>query len=128
MIVVRLLSVHSKVNRVVGKAVTKKYTGLIAILVESALPFTLLGVCYLALYIKDLPESLAFADIWGCFVSLSPQAIILRVAMGGAWTKETFNRLESGMEMSVIGNNNVDENTDNELDRDIKSHSSSSHV
>lgn len=65
MIAVRLLSMHSRVNRVVGEAMTKKYTGLLAILVESALPFTLLGVCYLATYIREIPESLAFADIWG---------------------------------------------------------------
>ncbi|KAJ7039532.1 hypothetical protein C8F04DRAFT_1254813 [Mycena alexandri] len=108
MIAVRLFSVHSKVNRVVGKAVRKRYTGLLAILVESAAPFTILGVVYLALYIKELPESLAFADIWGCFVSLSPQAIILRVAMGGAWTKDTFNQLESGMELGPVGNPNND--------------------
>ncbi|KAJ6577325.1 hypothetical protein B0H19DRAFT_553347 [Mycena capillaripes] len=125
MIAVRLLSVHSRVNKIVGKEMTKRYTGLLAVLVESALPFTLLGIVYLATYIKEIPESLWFADVWGCFVVLSPQAIILRVAMGGAWTKETFNRLESGMEMSVIGNN---ENSNNELERDIKSQSSTSHV
>jgi hypothetical protein len=60
--------------------------------------------------------------------SLSPQAIILRVAMGGAWTKETFNRLESGMELSVIDNNNTSNNNVNDSERDIKSHSSSSHA
>jgi len=127
MISVRLLGMHRKVNRIVGKEVTRRYTGLLAILVESALPFTLLGIGYLATYIREVPESLAFADIWGCFVALSPQAIILRVAMGGAWTKETFNRLESGMEMSVIDNNL---NNNGESERDTKSavHSSSSHV
>jgi hypothetical protein len=129
MIAFRLLSVHSKVNRVIGKEVRKRYTGLLAILVESALPFTLLGVCYLGTYIKDIPESLAFADIWGAFVALSPQAIILRVAMGGAWTKETFNRLESGMEMSVMDhNNNTNNGLEPELEPDTKSRGSSSHV
>ncbi|KAJ7352496.1 hypothetical protein DFH08DRAFT_88900 [Mycena albidolilacea] len=126
MIAVRLLSMHSKVNRVVGEAMRKKYTGLLAILVESALPFTLLGVCYLATYIREIPESLAFADIWGAFVTISPQAIILRVAMGGAWTRETFNRLESGMEMSVMEGGGRDAH--NEVEPDIKSHSSGSHV
>ncbi|KAK7032903.1 hypothetical protein R3P38DRAFT_2919620 [Favolaschia claudopus] len=124
MIVTRLLSVHYRVNKVVGREATKRYTGLLAILVESALPFTVLGVCYLALYVKEIPESLAFADIWGAFVALSPQAIVLRIAMGGAWTKETFNRLESGMELSVIDN----ATNDLEGDRDAKSRSSSSHV
>lgn len=68
MIAVRLLSVHKKMSTVLGTEMTKRYTGLLAILVESALPFTVLGICYLAVYIKDLPEALAFADIWGCFV------------------------------------------------------------
>ncbi|KAJ6448890.1 hypothetical protein C8R45DRAFT_1045530 [Mycena sanguinolenta] len=126
MITIRLFSVSSKVNRVVGKETRKKYTGFVAILVESALPFTLLGVCYLATYIREISESLAFADIWGAFVALSPQAIILRVAMGGAWNHETFNRLESGMEMSVMDHNN--DNNNNELEPDTKSRASSSHA
>ncbi|KAJ6460368.1 hypothetical protein C8R47DRAFT_1161039 [Mycena vitilis] len=119
MIAVRLLLVHSKVGRIVGKKMTRRYTRLLAILVESALPFTLLGIGYLATYIRGVPESLAFADIWGCLISLSPQAIILRVAMGGAWTKDTFNRLDSGMELSVM-----DDKSNVRLERDTQSHSS----
>ncbi|KAJ7482630.1 hypothetical protein FB451DRAFT_1029873 [Mycena latifolia] len=107
MIAGRLLSVQATVNKAVGWPMTKKYTGRLAILVESAMPFTLLGIGYLVTYIRGAPESLSFADIWGCFVSLSPQAIILRVAMGGAWTKETLHSLESAMELSV---GNVDDN------------------
>lgn len=68
MIAGRLLSMHAKGKRVLGTVAAKRYTGLLAILVESALPFTVLGIAYLATYIKDLPEALAFADIWGCFV------------------------------------------------------------
>lgn len=109
MIVVRLFSMHKKMESILGAEVSKRYTGLLAILVESALPFTVLGICYLATYIKNLPEALAFADIWGCFVSLSPQAIILRVAMGGGWTKDAFNRLSTGVELSVIDHNAGDD-------------------
>ncbi|KAJ6617494.1 hypothetical protein B0H10DRAFT_1797283 [Mycena sp. CBHHK59/15] len=104
MIAVRLLSMHAKADKVLGTETTKKYTGLLAILVESALPFTLLGIGYLVTYTKEVPESLAFADIWGCFVSLSPQAIILRVAMGAAWTKETVTRVSSGVEYPDLEN------------------------
>jgi len=124
MIAGRLLSMHEKGKRVLGVEATKRYTGLLAILVESALPFTVLGVVYLALYIKSIPESLAFADIWGCFVAMSPQAIILRVAMGTAWTPETFTRVHSGIELAPVENIN---NNDPERDRDDK-YSSSSHV
>ncbi|KAJ7454835.1 hypothetical protein FB451DRAFT_1279543 [Mycena latifolia] len=117
MIAVRLLSMHSQANKVLGTEVTKRYTGLLAILVESALPFTLLGIGYLATYIKQVPESLAFAGVWGAFVSLSPQAIIMRAAMGAAWTRETVSRVSSGIEQQSVHN---------ESERDEK-YSSSSH-
>ncbi|KAJ7510315.1 hypothetical protein B0H11DRAFT_1183637 [Mycena galericulata] len=107
MICGRLLSMHAKGKRVLGAETSKKYTGLLAILVESALPFTVLGIVYLATYIRDVPESLALADIWGCVVALSPQAIILRVAMGAAWTPETFDRIASGIELAPVEINNT---------------------
>ncbi|KAJ7178756.1 hypothetical protein C8R43DRAFT_974361 [Mycena crocata] len=118
MIAVRLIAMHGKANRVLGSEATKKYTGLVAILVESALPFTLLGIGYLVTYTKQVPESLAWAGVWGCFVTLSPQAIILRVAMGAAWTQETVSRVASGVERSVV---------DHDSERDEK-YSSSSRV
>ncbi|KAJ6570242.1 hypothetical protein DFH09DRAFT_917271 [Mycena vulgaris] len=89
MITIRLISVSRSMRNFLAKERAEVYTGVIAILVESALPFTLLGIGYLVTYVRTDPESLAFADVWGCFVSLSPQAIILRVAMGSAWTKQT---------------------------------------
>ncbi|KAJ7116331.1 hypothetical protein C8R44DRAFT_792202 [Mycena epipterygia] len=119
MIVGRLTWMHSRARKVLGTDLTQRYTGLVAILVESALPFTILGICYLALYVRNDIEDLAFAGIWGCFVSLSPQAIILRVAMGGAWTQETVNRVASEIEMPVI------RNSDPEPDQ---KYSTSSHV
>ncbi|KAJ7678483.1 hypothetical protein B0H17DRAFT_1235718 [Mycena rosella] len=103
MIAIRLLSMHSRANLVLGIDPTKRYTGLLAILVESALPFTLLGIVYLATYAKQIPESLALAGIWGAFVSLSPQAIILRVAMGAAFTREMVVRVSSGGGQSISG-------------------------
>ncbi|KAJ7284607.1 hypothetical protein C8J57DRAFT_696535 [Mycena rebaudengoi] len=121
MIVFRLLSMHSKANKVLGTEETKRYTGLLAILVESALPFTFLGIGYLITYVRGEPTALAFADVWGCFVSLSPQAIILRVSMGSAWTKKTVTRVASGVEQhSVHGSTETDV-------RDEK-YSSSSHA
>jgi len=121
MIAGRLLSMHEKGKRVLGRETTKRYTGLVAILVESALPFTLLGIVYLATYIKDVPESLALADIWGAVVALAPQAIILRVAMGVAWTPETFTRIASGIELAPVDNTPVGP----EQEQDVKSRSSS---
>ncbi|KAJ7039535.1 hypothetical protein C8F04DRAFT_293748 [Mycena alexandri] len=92
MITFRLLTVSRSMRQVLAKERSEVYTGVIAILIESALPFTLLGIGYLITYIRGDPEALAFADIWGCFVSLSPQMIILRVAMGSAWSKKTVTQ------------------------------------
>ncbi|KAJ7039589.1 hypothetical protein C8F04DRAFT_996625 [Mycena alexandri] len=95
MITYRLLVISRSMRNVLAKERADVYIGVIAILIESALPFTLLGIAYLITYIRQDPESLAFADIWGCFVSLSPQAIILRVAMGSAWSKKTVTQYGS---------------------------------
>ncbi|KAJ7815346.1 hypothetical protein B0H13DRAFT_1514060, partial [Mycena leptocephala] len=92
MITFRLFAISRSMRNVLSKERTEVYTGVIAILVESAMPFTLLGIAYLVTYVRMDPEALAFADIWGCFVSLSPQAIILRVAMGSAWSKKTVTQ------------------------------------
>lgn len=92
MITLRLISVSRGMRNILGKERADVYTGVVAILVESALPFTLLGIGYLITYVKNEPEALAFASIWGCFVSLSPQAIILRVSMGAGWSKQTVSQ------------------------------------
>ncbi|KAJ7178759.1 hypothetical protein C8R43DRAFT_974372 [Mycena crocata] len=92
MITYRLFAVSRSMRNVLAKERADVYTGVIAILVESAMPFTLLGIGYLVTYVRNDPEVLAFADVWGCFVSLSPQAIILRVAMGSAWSKKTITQ------------------------------------
>ncbi|KAJ7650703.1 hypothetical protein FB45DRAFT_888553 [Roridomyces roridus] len=95
MISFRLFLVSRTMRSVLSKERAQLYTGVIAILVESALPFTLLGIVYVVLYIRSDPESLALADIWGAFVALSPQAIILRVAMGSAWSRKTVTQFGS---------------------------------
>ncbi|KAF8191718.1 hypothetical protein BJ912DRAFT_963288 [Pholiota molesta] len=57
--------------------------GVIALLIESSLPFSVFGI----------PVVSTMADIWGGIVGISPHLIILRVAMGNAWTK---NNVSSG--------------------------------
>ncbi|KAJ7823562.1 hypothetical protein B0H14DRAFT_3469914 [Mycena olivaceomarginata] len=59
------------------------------VLLESALPFTILGIVYVISYARNSPYSFAFLQIWADFCAISPQLIILRVAMGKAWSKDT---------------------------------------
>jgi len=69
------------------------HTSVVAILVESALPFTILGILCAIYFGKQQAPELALAVVWGSFVPISSQLIILRVAMGRAWTKETSTKL-----------------------------------
>ncbi|KAJ6468413.1 hypothetical protein C8R45DRAFT_470306 [Mycena sanguinolenta] len=102
MIALRLTFISRSMRNVLSKERAQVYTGVIAILVESALPFTLLGIGYLITYIREDPQALAFADIWGAFAGLSPQAIILRVAMGSAWNKEKVTQYGTGAGSVVV--------------------------
>ncbi|KIJ55848.1 hypothetical protein M422DRAFT_122424, partial [Sphaerobolus stellatus SS14] len=71
---------------------TKVYTGIVAILVESALPFSVAGIIFAIVLGKGLPEAFAFTIVWRALVVLSPQFIILRVALGRGWTDETVSQ------------------------------------
>ncbi|CAA7261276.1 unnamed protein product [Cyclocybe aegerita] len=86
----RLLYSYMVLRRIGGHALAKERLGVIAILVESALPFSVFGVALAVLYGVKSPTATAFADVWGVIVGLSPQLIILRVAMGRAVTKESL--------------------------------------
>ena len=46
----------------------RQYTSIAAILIESALPFTILGVLSAICFGRQLAAELAFASVWGAFV------------------------------------------------------------
>lgn len=111
----RLLAVRNKVRAVLGAEHAKTYTNVASIIVESGTPFTILGIAYAVSYARNSPTSIAFVQVWGDFCvwrrllffyfncsdtiriqALSPQLIILRVALGRAWSKDTVTRI-SGM-------------------------------
>lgn len=89
LIISRLLFFHRRVRSVLTDEQRSTYTGTVAILVESALPFTVLGIAYLVTYIQGVPSATAVGIIWGTFVVLTPQLIILRIASGVAWSRDT---------------------------------------
>ncbi|THU78137.1 hypothetical protein K435DRAFT_973654 [Dendrothele bispora CBS 962.96] len=96
MICARLLMMRQMTLSVMTPEMGQMYTSIMAILVESALPFSLVGLGFVITYAKDSPTADAFAYVWGMFCSLSPQMIILRVAMGRGWSKETVQQVDSG--------------------------------
>ncbi|KAI0690654.1 hypothetical protein C8T65DRAFT_587746 [Cerioporus squamosus] len=64
------------------------YTGAAAIVVESALPFTVFSVAYLVTYAvgSDIANVFSFYAMFTC---ISPLMIILRVLSRRAWTRES---------------------------------------
>jgi len=91
----RLLSVSKQLESSLGKEHSKTYTNVIAIMIESALPFTLLGIATIIPYALQHDTAIAIGQVWAKFMCLSPQLIVLRVVMGKAWSKETVNRYMS---------------------------------
>ncbi|KAJ4499745.1 hypothetical protein C8R41DRAFT_875766 [Lentinula lateritia] len=93
MICGRLLMMRRIVRSSLSFELGNTYTSIMAILVESALPFSVVGVGFVITYAKNSPTSDAFAYVWGMFCSLSPQLIILRVAMGRGWSRDTVQEV-----------------------------------
>ncbi|KAG1841844.1 hypothetical protein C8R48DRAFT_738439 [Suillus tomentosus] len=89
LIISRLLYFYRRVRSFLNDEQRNIYTGIVAILVESTLPFTILGIISLATYIQGAPCAMGIEIIWAAFMVLSPQLIILRVASGVAWSKDT---------------------------------------
>ncbi|KAH9943782.1 hypothetical protein B0H21DRAFT_695273 [Amylocystis lapponica] len=71
-----------------GRKAAHPYFGVVAIIVESALPYTLCGVVFLVLYAVNSEVSVFFCACYVMFACISPQMLILRVISGRAWTTE----------------------------------------
>ncbi|THU89938.1 hypothetical protein K435DRAFT_781429 [Dendrothele bispora CBS 962.96] len=91
----RILYARKQIREVMPEIDADVYTGIVAILIESALPFTLVGIVFAIVLSKEQPVQLFFADLWGSYVGLAPQLIILRVAMGRAWSKNTLTQVST---------------------------------
>ncbi|KAJ7599443.1 hypothetical protein C8J56DRAFT_1094301 [Mycena floridula] len=63
------------------------YTSIVAILVESALPFSILGIAFAVTFGANIVEGAALVLVWTGLSALSPQFIIFRIASGRAWTR-----------------------------------------
>ncbi|EIM88470.1 uncharacterized protein STEHIDRAFT_167753 [Stereum hirsutum FP-91666 SS1] len=97
MICGRLLFMRRQVRSVLSPEMASMYTNIMAILIESALPFTLLGIAFLVTYVRNDSIATAFAFVWGAFCAISPQMILLRVAMGRGWTSQTVSEVTGTM-------------------------------
>ncbi|KAK0195719.1 hypothetical protein F5146DRAFT_301745 [Armillaria mellea] len=98
MICARILLLQRSIRKYMDAETAKMYTSIVALMVESALPFTVLGIIFIAAYVRESPAEWTMAPTWGSFVIISPQLIILRVATGIAWTKATVTNVTRSLE------------------------------
>ncbi|PPQ73987.1 LOW QUALITY PROTEIN: hypothetical protein CVT26_006356 [Gymnopilus dilepis] len=87
LIVGRILYV-SRHMRNAGYRLSKDFTGVIALLVEAALPLSVCGIAFAAFVARGFYLTVPVAHVWGMLVAISPQIIISRVAVGRGWTSE----------------------------------------
>ncbi|KAI0295629.1 hypothetical protein B0F90DRAFT_1811443 [Multifurca ochricompacta] len=88
-------SMRALTREVLSPEMSKTYTSVTAMLIESAAPFSILGIGLVVTEAQNGPLAIAFSYTWGIFCSLSPQMIILRVAMGHGWLKETVDQIST---------------------------------
>lgn len=108
---IKLLIAYRRLRAVTSPEYAEIYAGVAAILIESALPYALFGFIFSVLYGLNNVSSLGFAVVWigftvsasllavlneivltiDCRKGISPQLIILRVAMGTAWAQDTIS-------------------------------------
>jgi len=103
----RILYMGHKYGRVLSKTNSSHYnpyTGVIAIIVESALPLSIVGIIFSVALKKGSPIAIFFAITFGAFTALAPQLIILRVAMGHALERDTFTKTLTRPNFNVAGN------------------------
>ncbi|KAJ2936312.1 hypothetical protein H1R20_g772, partial [Candolleomyces eurysporus] len=92
----RLLRARRRLVKLLPSADVQVYIGVIAILIESAAPLTILGIILAALALRDLviPQGSGgiiacgrlFEALWYSFCGLSPHMIIFRVTTGRSFT------------------------------------------
>ncbi|KAK7019678.1 hypothetical protein VNI00_018023, partial [Paramarasmius palmivorus] len=98
LIAYRLLSARRHLlatNITEAKELSAVYTGVVAILVESALPFSVLGILFAVLLGVQNTAYTMVSVLWGNYTGLAPLLVIHRVAIGKAWSSKTAGQLIS---------------------------------
>ncbi|OBZ66765.1 hypothetical protein A0H81_13075 [Grifola frondosa] len=100
MIVLRLAIMRARIRKVLGPAAATPYISVIAMLVESAFMYSALGIVVSVTYgMGSVIESL-FLNLFGQMTSIAPFMIILRVANGHAYSKETAAAVTASMQFA----------------------------
>ncbi|KAK7046425.1 hypothetical protein R3P38DRAFT_2506511 [Favolaschia claudopus] len=87
----RILYHRKTLLAALGPEHANHYTGISAIVIESALPFTVISIILLGLFGDKNTAQNLFVPLMVQFECMAPELIILRVVLGRAWTKGTVS-------------------------------------
>ncbi|KAJ7245642.1 hypothetical protein B0H12DRAFT_782874 [Mycena haematopus] len=87
----RILYHRQTMRDALGPEYARNYAGISAIVVESALPFTIISIILLGLFGDKNTAQNLFVPLMVQFECIAPEMIVLRVVMGRAWTKDTMS-------------------------------------
>jgi hypothetical protein len=103
----RLFYYSRRIRRLLGTDTADTYTGIAAILIESAAPYSIVGLMFLIPYAQGSATAIAFGQVWAKMTCLSPQLIILRVITGTAWGKDTISSARNGGRGAAHNNKSI---------------------
>ncbi|KAF8549711.1 hypothetical protein OG21DRAFT_1606303 [Imleria badia] len=97
MICYRLLRHARTVKQYLGNRHASPYIAIVALIVESMLPFTFSSIAFLVSYGMRSQSAVVFSFVHPIIMCVTPQMLILRVANAKAWQKD-----ETGVPESII--------------------------
>ncbi|KAI0731599.1 hypothetical protein C8Q72DRAFT_212075 [Fomitopsis betulina] len=109
LIIVRLLWISSYMRKNLGTPSSDIYVNAIAIIVESALPYTLCGIVNLVTYAVQSDTNVLFVAIYGMMTGLSPQLVIMRVVRGRGLTRQRVTEALSSSSGTFMGGGGIHE-------------------
>ncbi|KAI0749659.1 hypothetical protein C8Q80DRAFT_1101643 [Daedaleopsis nitida] len=92
LLVGRLLYMSEQAKRTIGRDHAATYTSIVAMLVESAVPYAVAGLLFIITYARNSNVQNIMLPILSQIMCISPEVIILRVALGRAVTSKTYAR------------------------------------
>ncbi|CAA7265024.1 unnamed protein product [Cyclocybe aegerita] len=101
LICLRLAKLGKAVSKALGPDSARMYTGVASMLIESAAPYSLVGIMFLIPYAMGSPTAISFGQVWAKLTCLAPQLIVLRVVTGRAWGKDVVTQAQSGVDFRM---------------------------
>ncbi|KZT64310.1 hypothetical protein DAEQUDRAFT_698911 [Daedalea quercina L-15889] len=91
LIVLRLTGLARSVRDTMGAPAARLYTGVAALMIESAAPYAAVGIMFLVPYARGSELSIAFGQVWAKVTCIAPTLIIYRVLTRRAWDRDTVS-------------------------------------